>query len=247
MGPENAAVTVRAAFIVTLQVVPLEVSQPPQLTNVDPASGEAASVTAVPAASDTPHVAPQLIPPPVTVPDPVPLFWTVRVYGPPPPWVLNAAVTVRAAFIVTLQVVPLEVSQPPQLTNVDPASGEAASVTAVPAASDTPHVAPQLIPPPVTVPDPVPLFWTVRVYGPPPPWVLNVAVTVRAAFTVTLQVVPLEVSQPPQLTNVDPASGEAVSVTAVPAASDTPHVAPQLIPPPVTVPDPVPLFWTVRV
>ena len=70
----------RLAFIVTLQVGPLVLSQPAQLTNVELASGVAVSVTAVPEASDAVQKRPQLMGPPITVPDPVPLFATVNGY-----------------------------------------------------------------------------------------------------------------------------------------------------------------------
>ena len=160
-------------------------------------------------------------------------------------WGANVAVTVLSVFMVTLHVVPLEVSQPLQVSNLDAASGVAVSVTAVPEAIDAEQVAPQLMPPPLTVPDPVPLFWTVNVRGGTSVMV-KVAVTVLSAVMVTVQVAPLEVSQPLQLPNVDPLSGAAVSVTAVPEAIDAEQVAPQLTPPPLTVPDPVPLFWTVK-
>jgi hypothetical protein len=62
---------------------------------------------------------------------------------------------------------------------------------------------------------------------------------------VTVQVVPLAVSHPPQFPKVEFASGDAVNVTTVPGAiPDALHVAPQLIPPPLTVPEPFPPFHT---
>ena len=70
----------RLAFIVTSQVVPVLLSHPAQLTSAEPASGEAVSVTALPEASNALQVSPQLMPPPVTVPDPVPAFCTVSLY-----------------------------------------------------------------------------------------------------------------------------------------------------------------------
>ena len=83
-APLNVAVTVWSAFIVTLQLVPLDESQPLQLPKVEFPSGEAISVTAVPWARDALHVGPQLIPPPLTVPDPVPLLCTISVCMLPP-------------------------------------------------------------------------------------------------------------------------------------------------------------------
>jgi hypothetical protein len=161
---------------------------------------------------------------------------------------VNVAVTERAAFMVTVQVVPLAASQPLQLPKVELASGDAVSVTSVPwAIPDTLHVEPQLIPPPLTVPDPLPLFCTASAWVGAPTG-LKVAMTERAAFMVTVQVVPLAASQPLQLPKVELASGDAVSVTSVPwAIPDTLHVEPQLTPGPLTVPEPLPLFWTVSV
>ena len=45
---------------------------------------------------------------------------------------VNVAVTVVAAFIVIVHVVPEDVSHPPQLSNVDPLAALAVSVTTVP-------------------------------------------------------------------------------------------------------------------
>src|SRR5438477_13156577 len=51
-------------------------------------------------------------------------------------------------------------------------------------------------------------------------------------------------SHPVQLTNTDPVAGAAVSVIAVPLATVSVQSAPQAMPEPVTVPDPVPFFAT---
>ena len=58
---------------------------------------------------------------------------------------------------------------------------------------------------------------------------LNVAVTVVAALTVTVQV-PVPEHAPLQPANVEPPAGVAVRVSAVPAVTDCEHVAPQLMP-----------------
>jgi hypothetical protein len=73
----------------------------------------------------------------------------------------------------------------------------------------------------------------------------NVAVTVLAASTVTVQL-PLPLQAPLQPANVEPASGLAARVTLVPESKSAAHVVPQLIPPEplVTVPLPVPDFVT---
>src|ERR1700704_5931245 len=90
------------------------------------------------------------------------------------------AVTVRDAFIVTLQTAPLVESHPLQLTKVDPASGAAVRETAVPLPYDAAQLekfGPQLIPESadVTVPRPAPDLFTVSVDA----GVVNVAVTDR--------------------------------------------------------------------
>ena len=76
--------------------------------------------------------------------------------------------------------------------------------------------------------------------------VLNVAVTVVSAETVTVQL-PVPLHPPPlQPVKVEPLAGVAVRVTDVPLFTVVEHVAPQLMEPPVTVPVPVPVFPTVR-
>ena len=64
----------------------------------------------------------------------------------------------------------------------------------------------------VTVPLPVPVLFTVRVKRSR----VKVMVTARAAFMVTVQVVPETASQPLPPVTVDPASAVAVRVTTVP-------------------------------
>src|SRR2546426_6250640 len=76
---------------------------------------------------------------------------------------------------------------------------------------------------------------------------VKVAVTVVAAESVTVQVPVPEQPPPAQPVKVEPASGAAVSVTAVPLVKLAEQVAPQLIPTGalVTVPLPVPALLTV--
>src|SRR5207245_3580176 len=78
---------------------------------------------------------------------------------------------------------------------------------------------------------------------------VNVAVTVVAALTVTVQAPGPEQPPPLQPLKVEPAAGAAVSVTAVPLVKLAAQVAPQLMPAGelVTVPLPVPAGVTVRV
>jgi len=123
---KKVAVTDWAALIVTTQIpVPLHTA-PLQPLNTDPLAGVAVSVTDVPLANDALHVAPQLIPTGllVTVPLPLPVFVTVRVYN-----CVKLAFTACAAFIVTKQLpVPLHPA-PLQPLNTDPLAGVAVSVT----------------------------------------------------------------------------------------------------------------------
>jgi hypothetical protein len=97
---------------------------------------------------------------------------------------------------------------------------------------------PQLIPAPLTRPPVGGVI--VSVYGgpvgSPPPLAVNVALQVFAAFISTLVVALVPLHDPPQLVNVYPAAGTAVSVAVVPLASVTAHVAPHDNPLPVTVP-----------
>jgi hypothetical protein len=74
---------------------------------------------------------------------------------------------------------------------------------------------------------------------------LKVAVTVRAALIVTVQL-PVPLHEPLQPANVEPAAALAVSVTCVPVANVLVHVAPHEIPAGalVTVPVPDPFFAT---
>ena len=63
----------------------------------------------------------------VTVPVPRSAWFTVRMTSS-----LNVAVTVRAAFMDTVQVAPAEVSHPVHPVNVDPDAALAVNVTVVP-------------------------------------------------------------------------------------------------------------------
>ena len=66
-------------------------------------------------------------------------------------------------------------------------------------------------------------------------------------FTVTVQLVPFEESQPLQLPKVELPVGEAVRVTWVPELTDSVQVPGQLMLPPVTVPVPLPAVETFSV
>jgi hypothetical protein len=162
---------------------------------------------------------------------------------------LNVAVTVIAAFIVTVHVpVPL---QPPPLhpKKLLPDPAVAVNVTCVPLAKLDWHSpsGKQSIPSGelTTVPLPVPASAMVSVYN----VLLKVAVTDSAVVMSIVQVpVPPHPDCPVQPANVDPDPGAAVSVTCVPLAKFAEHPLPQLIPAGelTTVPVPLPLKLTVN-
>jgi hypothetical protein len=131
---------------------------------------------------------------------------------------------------------------------VEPVVVVAVRVISVPELKVAEQVLPQLIPAGllVTVPVPVPLFATVRLYvvG----VVVNVAVTLLAASSVTKQL-PVPVHAPLQPVKVEPVAGVALNATLVPPTKLELHDAPQSIPLGLepTVPLPVPAFDTLSV
>ena len=150
-----------SALNVTVQV-PVPVQPPPlQPENVEPAAGAAVRVTTVPLVKEVEQVAPHEMPAGelVTVPLPAPDLVTVRAKDD----CTKAAVTVVAAFMVTVQE-PVPVQPPPlQPEKVEPAAGAAVRVTTVPVVNDAEHVAPHEMPAGllVTVPLPAPDLDTV--------------------------------------------------------------------------------------
>ena len=151
-----------------------------------------------------------------------------------------------AALSVTVQVPVPEQPPPVQPVKVELASGVAVRMTAVPLGNAAEHVAPQVMPAGllVTVPAPAPDLLNVNMKV----GIANVAVTVVPAFRVTVQV-PLPEQPPPlQPVKVEPASGVAVRVTAVPMVNEAEQVAPHETPEGalVTVPLPVPVLVTLR-
>jgi len=74
----------------------------------------------------------------------------------------------------------------------------------------------------------------------------NVAVTVFAAFIVTVQVLCLAVQPPLQPMKVLPAVAVAVRMTLAPLVNVCVQSVPQVMPVPTTWPDPVPVLITVR-
>jgi hypothetical protein len=161
---------------------------------------------------------------------------------------LNVAVTVSAAVIVT-EHPPVPVQPAPlQPANVDPSAAVAVSATTAPLAKFAEHAAGQLIPAGalVTVPVPAPASDTVSANV----LALAVKLAVTAAFAVIVKVQVLVPSQraPPQPAKVEFAFAAAVSVIAVPLAKFAKQVVGQLIPAGllVTVPAPVPASVTVK-
>jgi hypothetical protein len=151
---------------------------PFQPVSVEPAAGVAVKVTTVPVGNAATHVGPQSMPGGwlVTVPDPVPLFSTVRFDM--PTGGLNVAVTDRFTSITTEQSAPLQ--SPLQPAKVEPTAGVAVKETVVPAEKLAMQVPGQDIPPGllVTVPTAVPPIVTVSVIGGGGADAVKVAVTV---------------------------------------------------------------------
>ena len=143
-----------------------------------------------------------------TVPAPRSAWFTVRT-----PSSLNVAVTVRAAFMDTVQVAPAEVSHPVHPVNVDPDAALAVNVTVAPLTYGSEQSAPQLMPAGLDATVPVP---TSALVTPSVKSTLKVAVTVFAALMLTVQVEPETVVHPLQPVNADPEAAAAVSVTVVP-------------------------------
>lgn len=107
------------------------------------------------------QVEPQLMPEgnEVTVPLPVPLLLTLKVYGP-----AKVAVTVLSESIVTVQEPVPEHPPPDQPVKVEPDAGVAARIAVAPLVTFAVQVEPQLMPAgeEVTVPLPVPLLLTLK-------------------------------------------------------------------------------------
>jgi len=187
----KVAVTVVALLMVTLQgSVPTQPATPDHPVNVDPGDAVAVRSTLEPTLKLALQVAPQLIPAGVeaTEPVPVPARATVRAACA----TLKLAVAVVAPFSVNVQAapeLPPAHETPVQPAKVEPGDVAAVSVTLEPTLKLVLHVAPQLMPAglDVTVPLPAPDLRTVScAVG-----IENVAVTVAAAATVKVHVVPL--------------------------------------------------------
>jgi hypothetical protein len=236
--------------MLTAQDVAVPVQAPPQPPNDAPVAGVSVSVAVVPCASvavQTVAPFPQLIPFPLIRPGPVADTVSANVLDPPE----KEAVTAFAALKVTEQVVAVPVQvPPPQPVKVAPAEGAAVSVTiefaAWPALEQVVAPAPQLIPPPVTVP--LPVTDTVSVKPVPGP-VPKVALTSRDSVIETVHVVAVPPQAPVQPVKVEPRAGVATSETVAPSAKPAEQMVaplPQLIAPVPPVTAPLPLTSTVR-
>src|SRR5207245_2717860 len=135
---------------------------------------------------------------------------------------------------------------PLQPLKIDPESGVAVSVTAVPLVKFVVQFVPHVIPAGVlvTVPPPLPPFVTVSAKV----GTSKVAVTAVGPEIVTVQAAVPEQPPPLQPLKIDPESGVAVSVTAVPLVMFVVQFVPHAMPAGVlvTVPLPVPALVTVR-
>jgi hypothetical protein len=240
-------VTDCAALIETEQM-PVPEQAPLHPVKVDPAEGAAVRLTFWPCAKFPVQVAVQFTPLGVLTTVPLPLPLIVRLSG-KVGWVLNVAVTDRAALMVTVQGSALQ--SPLHPANTEPTSDETAdSVTGVPSVNDVEHVLPQVMPAGllVTVPDPVPIFMTERAY---------VGINVNVALTdfelsMMTGHVPVPLHGLPHPVNVDPLFGVALIVMVVPyeIVGDAVQVLPVHVnvrPGAEMLPDPVPFLITVSV
>ncbi len=240
------AVIVRLTFKVTVQVpVPgQEAEGLPVIVhpvNVAPVLGVAVSVICVPLLTVSAQSLLQFTPGPVTVPLPLPVLVTLRLRG----TAEKATDTVRLLFRLAVHCVPVVGLQPVQLANENPGFGVAVKVMAVPLLTVSEQSLPQLMPVPVMVPLAFGVTVSVRRIS------VKLAVTVRLLVKVMVQVpVPGQALGFPvtvQPLKFDPPFGAAVSVIAVPLLTVSEQSFPQLMPVPVTVPLPFPVFMTVRV
>ena len=146
--------------------------------------------------------------------------------------------------IETVQVRAVPVQAPVHWTKREPVAGRAVRVTEAAGMKRAEQVAPQLMPDGLetTDPTPVPERETVR-----SGFTRKVAVTVLAAVIDTVQVLAVPVQAPDHLSKMDPAAGDAVSVTVVPFAKVAVQVGPHVMPAgeDLTVPGPPPLRETV--
>src|SRR4051812_25092157 len=163
---------------------------------------------------------------------------------------MKLAVTDVAAFMLTLHDAPETVSPPFHPLNTDSIPGVAVSVTIVPLSYTAEQFEPQLIPSglEVTAPLPMPDFLTVSVKRSR----VKVPTIDLDVLIVRRHVSAAAESQPLQVSNLDPATGVAVRVNAVPAPYDAVQVScaesqSRPVGLEVTLPRPVPALLNVSV
>ncbi len=237
-------------MVTTQEPVPLHAPLQPE--KVEPVAGVGVNVTTVPWAKFALQVIPQLMPAGelATKPAPVPIMLTLSMNIVGGAMELKVAVTLAAAFIVTVHE-PVPLQAPLQPARVDPLLAVGVSVTTVPDANGAEHVGAQLMPAGELVTDPVPvpalLTDSVKVVGGGGlVAAVKVAVMASAEFTVSGHV-PVPVHAPLQPANVDPGSGVGMSVICLPYARFMLQVVLHTNPDgdDVTTPVPVPVLVTV--
>ena len=148
----NAAVTVRAALIVTLHVMLVPEHAPPHPAKRMPFAGFAVNVTVEPDANDALHEVLQPMPAGELDTDPLPVLVTVSITAG-----AKFAVTAIDEIVIESVQAPAPVQAPPlQPEKTDPAAGVAPSATDVRGVKAALHVAPQSIPAGALVTVPVP-------------------------------------------------------------------------------------------
>ena len=186
---------------------------PLQPLKMEPPEGDAVSVTLAPSGKADEQAGPQLMPAGllVTMPLPAPVLLTERAYEVPS---VKLAETDVAPVTVTVQVSVPEQPPPLQPEKIEPPVGEAVSVTLVPLRKADEQTAPHRMPggPLVTLPLPAPVLLIERAKESPS---AKSAETDTAPVTVTVHVSVPEHPPPLQPAKVEPAEGEAVSVTFV--------------------------------
>jgi hypothetical protein len=175
----NAAVTERAALIVTLRVV-VPVPSPLHAENVDPAAvgnvplGVAVSTTVDPSLNAKPHV-PEVVPPVLVQLMPAGLLVTVPTPAPVP-----ETVSVWVAALTASVLVPVDVAQPGAATTVA-VTPLAYVPTAIP---DRLALLSETLPPPFVVPEPTALPFRKKLTVAPPTLPPAVNETCADRFTV---------------------------------------------------------------
>jgi len=155
----------------------------------------------------------------------------------------KTALTLRAWLIVTVQLGPAPVQAPPQPLSTWPAPGVALSTTLALAAKGALQVLPQSMPAGCerTVPLPVTVTPSVKLED---GGALKLAVTVRAACIVSVQLAAVPVQSPPQPPKTWPLAGVALSVTEVAGSKRLLQLAPQSMPAGAETTRPLPLTET---